>query len=29
MYENFQKPSQKPKVIHIDNLLEFGKYCEE
>ena len=25
----FQKPSQKPKVIHTYNLLEFGKYCEE
>ena len=23
------KPSQKPKVIHTYNLLEFGKYCEE
>ena len=25
----FQKPSQKPKVIHTYNLLEFGKYWEE
>ena len=25
----FQKPSQKPEVIHTYNLLEFGKYCEE
>ena len=25
----FQKPSQKPKVIHTYNWLEFGKHCEE
>ena len=29
IYESLQKPSQKPKVIHTDNLLEFGKYSEE
>ena len=25
----FLEPSQKPKVIYTDNLLEFGKACEE
>ena len=25
----FLEPSQKPKVIHTDNSLEFGKSCEE
>ena len=25
----FSEPSQKPKVIHLDDLWEFGKYCEE
>ena len=25
----FPEPSQKPKVIHTDNLFEFGKSCEE
>ena len=29
IYESFQKPSQKPKVINTDNSLEFGKHCEE
>ena len=29
MYESLQSPSQKPKVIHRYNLLEFGKLCEE
>ena len=25
----FLEPSQKPKVVHINNSLEFGKSCEE
>ena len=25
----FLEPIRKPKVIHIDNSLEFGKSCEE
>ena len=25
----FSEPSQKPKVIYIDDLCEFGKYCKE
>ena len=25
----FLKPTRKPKVIYIDNSLEFGKFCEE
>ena len=29
IYESLQKPSQKPKVINTDNLLKYGKYCEE
>ena len=29
IHESLQKPSQKPKVTHTYNLLEFGKYCEE
>ena len=29
MYESLQTPSQKPKVIHRYNLVEFGKHCEE
>ena len=29
MYESLQTPSQKPKVFHRYNLLEFGKLCEE
>ena len=29
IFESFQKPSQKPKVIHTHNSLEFGKYGEE
>ena len=28
-FRKFLEPSQKPKVIHTYNLLEFVKYCEE
>ena len=29
IYESLQKPSQKPKFMHTNNLSEFGQYCEE
>ena len=29
VYEKFLEPSIKPRVIHTDNSLEFGKPCEE
>ena len=28
VYDTFLEPSEKPKFIHIDNWLEFGKSCE-
>ena len=27
--QQFLEPTRKPKVIHTDNSLEFGKYCED
>ena len=27
--QKFLEPNRKPKVIHTDNSLEFGKYCED